>query len=163
MAYDDLRGWIKALDKAGELKRIREAVDPILEIAEITDRVSKKGGPALLFENVKGYPGARVLMNQFGSERRMKMSLGVESLDDIAGRIENLLHLNPAEGLLGKLKMLPVLAGVGRFFPKTVEREDAACKQVILKDKFSVLDFSRAAMLAAGWRAIYYASVRDYA
>jgi 4-hydroxy-3-polyprenylbenzoate decarboxylase len=141
LAYDDLRGWIKALDKAGELKRIREAVDPILEIAEITDRVSKKGGPALLFENVKGYPGARVLMNQFGSERRMKMSLGVESLDDIAGRIESLLHLNPAEGLLGKLKMLPVLAGVGRFFPKTVEREDAPCKQVILKDKFSVLDF----------------------
>jgi 4-hydroxy-3-polyprenylbenzoate decarboxylase len=141
LAYDDLRGWIKALDKAGELKRIREAVDPILEIAEITDRVTKKGGPALLFENVKGYPGARVLMNQFGSERRMKMSLGVDSLDEIAGRIEALLHLNPAEGLLGKLKMLPMLAGVGRFFPKTVERDDAPCKQVILKDNFSVLDF----------------------
>ena len=141
MAHDDLRGWIKALDKAGELKRIREAVDPILEIAEITDRVTKKGGPALLFENVKGYPGARVLMNQFGSERRMKMSLGVDSLDEIAGRIEDLLHLNPAEGLLGKLKMLPVLAGVGRFFPRTVERDDAPCKQVILKDNFSVLDF----------------------
>lgn len=141
MAYDDLRGWIRALDKAGELKRIREAVDPILEIAEITDRVTKKGGPALLFENVKGYPGARVLMNQFGSEQRMKMSLGVESLDEIAGRIEQLLHLNPAEGLLGKLKMLPVLAGVGRFFPKIVDRDDAPCKQVILKDNFSVLDF----------------------
>jgi 4-hydroxy-3-polyprenylbenzoate decarboxylase len=141
LAYDDLQGWIKALDKAGELKRIREAVNPILEIAEITDRVTKKGGPALLFENVKGYPGARVLMNQFGSERRMKMSLGVDSLDDIAGRIEDLLHLNPAEGLLGKLKMLPVLAEVGRFFPKTVEREDAPCKQVILKENFSVLDF----------------------
>ncbi len=141
LAYDDLRTWIKALDKAGELKRIQEAVDPILEIAEITDRVSKRGGPALLFENVKGYPGARVLMNQFGSERRMKLSLGVDSLDDIAGRIEDLLHLKSPEGLLGKLKMLPVLAGVGRFFPKTVERDDAPCKQVILRDNFSVLNF----------------------
>ena len=86
LAYDDLRAWIKALDKAGELKHIHEPVDPILEMAEITDRVSKwgrrrsvdagsksaPGGPALLFENVKGYPGSRVLMNQFGSERRMK-------------------------------------------------------------------------------------------
>ena len=83
MAYDDLRAWIKALDKAGELKRIHEPVDPILEIAEITDRVSKrggpKGGPALLFENVKGYPGSQVLMNQFGSERRMKLALDVKA------------------------------------------------------------------------------------
>ena len=128
MAYDDLRGWIKALDKAGELKHIHEPVDPILEIAEITDRVSKwgrqegaeqnaPGGPALLFENVKGYPGSRVLMNQFGSERRMKMALNVDSLDDVAARIEGLLQLKSPEGLLGKLKMLPMLAEVGRFFP----------------------------------------------
>ena len=78
MAYHDLRDWIAQLDRAGELKRIREEVDPILEIAEITDRVSKAGrqagvpgsapgGPALLFEQVKGYPGVSVLMNQFGS------------------------------------------------------------------------------------------------
>jgi 4-hydroxy-3-polyprenylbenzoate decarboxylase len=141
LAYDDLRTWIKALDKAGELKRIKEPVDPILEITEITDRVSKRGGPALLFENVTGYPGSRVLMNQFGSERRMKLALDVESLDDIAGRIETLLHLKSPEGLLGKLKMLPMLAEVGRFFPKTVDRDDAPCKQVILRDNFSVLNF----------------------
>ena len=102
MAYDDLRGWIKALDKAGELKHIHEPVDPILEIAEITDRVSKTkstpGGPALLFENVKGYPGGSVLMNQFGSERRMKLALNVDSLDDVAGRIENLLAIKRPEG-----------------------------------------------------------------
>ena len=91
MAYDDLRDWIKKLDKAGELKRVREEVDPILEMAEIADRVAKMGrgassskgkaaagGPALLFENVKGYPGATVLMNQFGSERRMKLALDVD-------------------------------------------------------------------------------------
>jgi 4-hydroxy-3-polyprenylbenzoate decarboxylase len=145
LPYDDLRSWIKALDKAGELKHIQEPVDPVLEIAEITDRVSKrngaKGGPALLFENVKGYPGSRVLMNQFGSEQRMKLALDVESLDDVAGRIEDLLHVKSPEGLLAKLKMLPMLAEVGRFFPRTVAAKDAPCKQVILRQNFSVLDF----------------------
>src|SRR5947209_12638046 len=89
MAFNDLREWIAALDRAGELKRIRAEVDPILEITEITDRVSKgtagksgrPGGPALLFENVKGGNGVPVLINQFGPERRMEMALGVERLD----------------------------------------------------------------------------------
>ena len=63
MAYSDLRDWITALERAGELKRIKAPVDPILEITEITDRVSKSGGPALLFENIKGHPGAQVLIN----------------------------------------------------------------------------------------------------
>ncbi|MBV9573917.1 MAG: UbiD family decarboxylase, partial [Acidobacteriales bacterium] len=84
MAYDDLREWISALDRAGELKRISVEVDPILEIAEIADRVSKSssGGPALLFQNVKGHPRSQVLINQFGSERRMKLALKVDSLDE---------------------------------------------------------------------------------
>ncbi|MGB7188684.1 MAG: UbiD family decarboxylase [Acidobacteriaceae bacterium] len=157
MAYDDLREWIKALEKAGELKRVREQVDPVLEIAEITDRASKSGtkgagkgrepgGPALLFENVKGYPGATVLMNQFGSERRMKLALGVDpdkpdSLDEIAGRIRALLEVKSPGGLLDKLKMLPMLAEVGKLFPKTVAAKDAPCKQVILREGFSLLDF----------------------
>jgi len=104
-------------------------VDPALEIAEITDRVSKSGrgtaragGPALLFENVKGYPGASVLMNQFGSERRMKLALGVDSLDDIAGRIRALLDVKSPEGFLEKLKMLPMLAEMGKFFQKSFQR-----------------------------------------
>ena len=74
MPYTGLRDWITKLDKAGELRRIREAVSPHLEMAEIADRTAKlhkgtpkAGGPALLFENVTGYPGAKVLMNQFGS------------------------------------------------------------------------------------------------
>ena len=99
MAYNDLRDWIKQLEKAGELKRISEAVDPYLEMAEIADRVSKMGkgtakagGPALLFENVKGYPGAKVLMNQFGSERRMRLALETDSLDKIAGRIRTFIQ-----------------------------------------------------------------------
>src|SRR5262249_60965925 len=95
LAYEDLREWIAALDRAGEIKRIRTEADPILEIAEIADRVSKSrygkdkalGGPALLFQNVKGYPGSQLLINQFGSSSRIKLALGVDSLDEIAERI----------------------------------------------------------------------------
>jgi 4-hydroxy-3-polyprenylbenzoate decarboxylase len=148
LAYDDLRQWIKALDKASELKRVREEVDPILEIAEITDRASKAGkrggtpgGPALLFERVKGYPGSSVLMNQFGSERRMRMALEVGSLDEIAARIRAFMEIKSPEGFLDKVKMLPMLAEAGKFFPKTVAAKDAPCKQVILRDNFNLLDF----------------------
>jgi len=148
LAYHDLRDWIARLDRAGELKRIREEVDPILEIAEITDRVSKAGrkgaapgGPALLFERVKGYPGGSVLMNQFGSHRRMEMALEAASLDEIAGRIQTLMEMKSPEGMLGKLKMLPMLAEVGKYFPKVVQARQAECKEVILRDNFSVLDF----------------------
>jgi 4-hydroxy-3-polyprenylbenzoate decarboxylase len=141
--YADLRDWIKTLEKSGELKRIRQEVDPILEITEITDRASKSanGGPALLFENVKGHPGIPVLMNQFGSERRMKLALEVDSLDEVAGRIRALLDVKSPEGLLEKLKMLPMLADIGKFFPKTVSAKDAPCKEVIKRENFSVLDF----------------------
>jgi 4-hydroxy-3-polyprenylbenzoate decarboxylase len=143
VAYNDLRDWIKTLEKSGELKRVREEVDPILEITEITDRASKSpnGGPALLFENVKGHPGIPVLINQFGSERRMKLALGVNSLDEVAGRIRALLDVKSPEGFLEKLKMLPMLADIGKFFPKTVLAKDAPCKEVILRENFSVLDF----------------------
>ena len=98
LAYDDLRDWIKALERAGELERISTEADPILEIAEITDRVSKSvwgrgsapakpaearqpGGSALLFENIKGYPGQKLLINQFGSAARMRLALEVDSLE----------------------------------------------------------------------------------
>ena len=88
LAYDDLRDWIKALDKAGELKRIhepggshsRDRRDHRQSVQMGQARYeSAPGGPALLFENVKGYPGSRVLMNQFGSERRMKLALSVDT------------------------------------------------------------------------------------
>src|SRR6185437_10288203 len=148
LAYNDLRQWIAALEKAGELKRIQAEVDPILEISEIADRVSKlgppthtAGGPALLFENVKGYPGAKVLMNQFGSERRMKLALGVDSLNDVADRIRELMNLRSPEGFLDKVRMIPMLAEMGKFFPKLVAAKDAPCKEVILRENFSVLDF----------------------
>ena len=142
MAYESLREWVRALERAGELKRVKAAVSPVLEIPEIADRASKSGkgtknagGPALLFENVAGYKGARVLMNQFGSERRMKMALGVESLDEVAKRIEVLLHPTPPTGFVDKLKMLPMLAEVGSYFPKVVDRKKAPCKEVVLTGK----------------------------
>jgi 4-hydroxy-3-polyprenylbenzoate decarboxylase len=147
MPYNDLREWIAALDRACELKKISTEVDPILEIAEIADRVSKgaakkygrPGGPALLFENVKGANGVPVLINQFGSERRMQMALGVDRLDEIAERIRQLLNMKSPEGFLEKLKMLPMLADMGKFFPKTVPT--GPCKEVIKKENFSLLDF----------------------
>ena len=145
-AYSDLREWIAALEAAGELKRITAEVDPVLEITEITDRVSKgaataygrPGGPALLFETVKGANGIPVLINQFGSERRMQMALGVDRLDEIAERIRQLLNMKSPEGFLEKLKMLPMLADMGKFFPKTVPT--GPCKEVIKKGDFSLLD-----------------------
>ncbi len=146
MPFDDLRQWIAALDKAGELKRIRTEADPILEIAEITDRVSKgrdakgaAGGPALLFENVKGHPGAKVLINQFGSAARMKLALGINSYDEIADRVRMFMDVKSPEGFLDKLKMLPLLTEAGKFFPHTVAT--GPCKDVIKRDNFSLLDF----------------------
>src|SRR4030088_16558 len=138
-----------ALDRAGELKRIHTEVDPILEVAEITDRVSKTvgsttnrvgtGGHALLFQNIKGYPGSQLLINQFGSEARMKQALGVTSFDEFAERMRVFMDLKSPQGLLDKLKMLPLLAEAGKFFPRTVPT--GPCKEVIKRDGFSLLDF----------------------
>jgi 4-hydroxy-3-polyprenylbenzoate decarboxylase len=146
LAYDDLRDWIKALDRAGELKRVRMEADPILEITEITDRVSKDkdrqgtiGGKALLFENLKGYPGSQLLINQFGSARRMRLALEVDGLDEIAERIRGFMDVKSPQGFLDKVKMLPMLAEMGKFFPKTVAT--GPCKEVIKRDHFSLLDF----------------------
>jgi 4-hydroxy-3-polyprenylbenzoate decarboxylase len=156
LAYDDLRDWIKTLEKQGELKRIREEVSADLEITEITDRVSKMGsgrgqgagpnnyapgGPALLFENVKGHPGHKVLINQFGSERRMALALGVERIEEIAERISGLMNVKAPEGLFDKLKMLPQLGALASAFPKTVNAKEARCKEVILREGFDLSAF----------------------
>ena len=140
MPYTDLREWIKQLDKAGELRRIREAVSPYLEMAEIADRTAKlgkgtprAGGPALLFENITGFPGAKVLMNQFGSLRRMHLALETDSLDAIADRIRTLIKPETPTSFMDKLKLLPMLAEVGGYFPKVIAAKDAPCKQVILR------------------------------
>src|SRR5580765_7611594 len=133
MPYDDLRDFIRALDKAGELKRIPFEVDPYLEITEFADRSVKSGGPALLFEKPKG-SRIPVLINAFASERRMQLALEVDSVDQIANRISEYLEMRMPEGLIGKLKMLPKLAEMGSFFPRRVS--DGPCKEVVNKKDF---------------------------
>ncbi len=128
MAYADLRDFVRALDKAGELTRIPFEVDPKLEITEFADRSVKRGGPAFLFEKPKG-SSMPVLINAFASDRRMKLAMEVDSLDEIAARISEFLQMKMPEGLINKLKMLPILAEVGAFFPKIVK--DGPSKEVI--------------------------------
>ncbi len=132
MAYKNLRDFINTLEKAGELRRIAAEVEPSLEITEITDRVSKKGGPALLFENVKGseFP---VLMNAFGSDRRMAMALGAESVEEKAKELEGLI-----DWLFGQLRKIdipsffPKLKWARLFLPHKVFK--APCQEIIDRD-----------------------------
>ena len=136
MAFRNQQHFIDTLEKEGELVRISSYVDPKLEIAEITDRVSKMpgGGKALLFENT-GYDFP-VLMNAYGSEKRMSIALGVTHLDDVAREIESLFKMlsAPKEGLLDKLKMLPKLAQFSSWMPKVVSGR-GECQEVVITDK----------------------------
>ena len=135
MAYKNLHQFIDVLESEGELVRISEYVDPRLEMAEITDRISKMpgGGKALLFENT-GYRFP-VLMNAYGSERRMCLALGVAALDDVAKEIEKLFHLlsSPKENIIDKLKLLPQLGTFASWMPK-VRSGRGECQQVINTD-----------------------------
>src|SRR5690349_21972196 len=101
MPYDDLREFIRALEKHGELKRIPFEVDPYLEITEFADRSVKTGGPALLFEKPKG-ASVPLLINAFASMRRMEIALGVGDVEEIAQRIVGFLEMQKPEGLLDK-------------------------------------------------------------
>ena len=124
MAFDSLHAFVAALRRAGELVEIGAPVDPYLEISEISDRVVKSGGPALLFTNVRNskYP---VLTNQFGSARRMAMALGAESLDEAAARIRRAIDLSVPPTAAGKLLKLASLAPLANAIPRTVTRARA--------------------------------------
>src|SRR3984893_16907935 len=137
MAYQDLREFIRALEKNNELKRISVEVDPILEIAEFADRAVKQGGPALLFEKPRGY-NIPVLINSFASMRKMEIALEVASVEEVAERIVGFLEMQMPQGLIGKLKMLPKLAEMGAFFPKTVSK--GACQEVVRTDGVSLIE-----------------------
>ena len=133
MAWKNQQQFIDALDKAGELLRIKTYVDPRLEMAEITDRISKSGngGKALLFENT-GFEFP-VLMNAYGSEKRMCMALRVGHLDDVAKEIEGLFKLlsAPKDGLLDKLKLLPKLGQFASWMPK-VKNGRGDCQEIVM-------------------------------
>ncbi len=142
MAYRDLRDFLEVIECRGLLHRVRVEVDPILEITEITDRISKQSGPALLFERVKGsqYP---VLINAFGSQERMTLALGVSDLKEIGDRIGQMFQMDLPGSLWEKIKMLPRLAEMGSWAPRLVR--GAPCQEVVARqedvslDKFPIL------------------------
>jgi 4-hydroxy-3-polyprenylbenzoate decarboxylase len=145
VAYRDLREFVRALEKEGELKRIGLEVDPVLEIAEVTQRVARDKqrrpnsvGPALLFEKPKGsrFP---VLINAFGSVRRMELAFEVARLEEVADRIRGFLAIETPQGLFDRIKMLPKLAELGSFFPKSVKTGE--CKEVTAhRDQVNLLE-----------------------
>ena len=125
----DLREWIALLEREGELVRVSAEVDPDLEITEIVDRTVKAGGPALLFEHPKG-SSHPLLINQFGTERRMCLALGVERLDDVGQRLEDVLEMQPPQGLVEKVRGLKKLKSIADSMPKTVSR--GPCQEIVL-------------------------------
>jgi 4-hydroxy-3-polyprenylbenzoate decarboxylase len=132
MPYRNTRHWIETLEAAGELVRIKEYVNPVLEIAEITDRVSKSNGPALLFENTgTAFP---LLINSMGTEKRMAMALSVNHLDDIGKQIEQLLKqlTSPKESVMDKLKFLPTLSSIASWMPKVISSK-GECQKVVMQ------------------------------
>jgi 4-hydroxy-3-polyprenylbenzoate decarboxylase len=133
MAYKNLQHFIQTLEAAGELKRIRAFVDPVLEITEVVDRVSKNNGPALLFENTgTKFP---LLINSMGSYKRMCLALGVEQMDTLTREIEGLFKelTSPKDGIVEKLKMLPKLGKIASWMPKVISGK-GECQEVIMKD-----------------------------
>ena len=132
MAYRDLNEFISDLEKKGELLHIKQPVSPYLEITEITDRVCKEHGPALLFENVRGY-NIPVLTNAFGSYRRMCLALGVNRLEEIGEEIDHFFQAEAPDSLIKKLKLIPKLKRLSNVFPKLVKK--APCQEVVLMDK----------------------------
>ena len=132
MKYPSLIEFINRLELEGELLRVKEPVSPILEISEITDRVSKQtgGGKALLFENVEG-SSMPVLINAFGSGKRMNLALGVHNIEDIAKRIESYIKIPPPTTLLEKAKLLPMLLQAAQFPPKLLQTTHPPCQEVV--------------------------------
>ncbi len=133
MAYDSLADFVKALEGAGELKRVKVPVSPELEIAEVADRTVKRGGPALLFEKVRG-PGGEpysmpLLINAFASRKRMALALGVEDVEELAGELSRVLRLEVPQGILAKVRMLPRLARLASFAPRIVK--EGPCQEVV--------------------------------
>ncbi|MBR7115033.1 MAG: menaquinone biosynthesis decarboxylase, partial [Alistipes sp.] len=149
--YSNLREYIDRLEREGELIRIAAPVSTRFEIAELTDRVVKSegGGKALLFENTgTEFP---VVTNMMGSSRRIAMALGVERLDDISARIDSLLKeaLSPKGSLWEKMRALPLLADVAKWFPQSVAGR-GACQQVVWQG--DEVDLERLPMLHS-WEA----------
>src|SRR6202795_1711674 len=126
----DLREWIALLEREGELVRVGIEVDPYLEITEIVDRTVKSGGPALLFERPTGSEHA-LLINQFGTERRMCLAFGVERLDEVGAKLAGVLEMQPPAGIVDKLRGLKQLKSIADSLPNSVR--SGACQEVVLR------------------------------
>ena len=131
MPTDDLREWIALLEREGELVRVDAEVDPHLEVTEIVARTVRADGPALLFEHPKGSEHA-LLVNQFGSGRRMCLALGVERLDDAAAKLADVLEMQPPQSLGEKLRGLKQLKSIADSPPRLVRK--GASQEVVLRD-----------------------------
>lgn len=132
MKYQDLRDFIALLEQRGELKRIQMEVEPYLEITEISDRTLKAGGPALLFENVKGH-SVPVLANLFGTPERVALGMGqesVEALRDVGKLLAFLKEPEPPKGFRDALNLLPMYKKVLSMSPKQLKK--APCQEVVL-------------------------------
>ena len=125
----DLRDWIALLEREGELVRVDAEVDPDLEVTEIVDRTVKAGGPALLFTNPKGAERP-LLINQFGTERRMCLGFGVERLDDVGAKLEDVFEMQPPQGLVEKVRGLKKLKSIADSMPKKVG--SGPCQEIVL-------------------------------
>jgi 4-hydroxy-3-polyprenylbenzoate decarboxylase len=133
MAYTGLKDFIAELDRKGDLHRINVFVDPLLEIAEITDRITKSGGKALLFENNgTHFP---VLINAFGSEKRMHITFGGSDINEVAKEIGDIFEriTSSSTGISGKLRLMPRLVSLARYLPEK-KRSAGLCQQIIHKD-----------------------------
>ncbi len=128
MAFRDLREFLDALRRRGELHEVKAPVSPELEITEITERVVKAGGPALFFTNVQGYPGIPVLTGAFASEGRMSLALGVSTLDKAGEKVRELLEMEPPRGILDKVRALARLRPLAAMAPRVVR--GGPCKEV---------------------------------
>ncbi len=131
MAYDDLRSLLRALEREGDLKRIKAEVDPYLEVGEIVDRVNKAGGPALLFENVKG-SAMPLAMNVFGTDRRLLKALGLKSYGEISEKIGGLLKPELPQGFIGVREAFGKLGSMVHVPPKKVKGDSAPVQEVVL-------------------------------
>jgi 4-hydroxy-3-polyprenylbenzoate decarboxylase len=127
----DLRSWIALLEREGELVRVRAEVDPDLEATEIVDRTVKAGGPAILFENPKG-AGHPLLINQFGTERRMCLAFDAPSLDAVAAKLADVLEMQPPQGIAEKIRGLKKLKSIADSRPHKVR--SGACQEVVLEE-----------------------------
>ncbi len=125
----DLRDWIALLEREGELARVSAEVDPHLEITEIVDRVVKGGGPALLFENPKGSEHP-LLINQFGTERRMCLAFGAPTLDAVAEKLSDVLEMQPPKTIREKVRGLKKLKSIADSPPKVVSKGE--CQEIVL-------------------------------